>query len=172
MTAVGAFSHPHGEQNCLTQCLSSCSEMERSSKNFTFALESLLLCLQTRGGAVGWRPALQAGRSRFRYQMISPELSLTWSFWRQYDPGIDSDPNRNEYQEHFLRDKGGRCVGLNLPSGIPRRCFGGVSTTPPPTNSEGPPKSCQTQPDCEKCYKLPNLGRQHPKMFGKNTIKF
>ena len=22
---------------------------------------------------------------------------------------------------------------------------------PPPRNSEGPPKSCQTQPDCEKC---------------------
>ena len=22
---------------------------------------------------------------------------------------------------------------------------------PPPRNSEGPPKSCQTQPDCENC---------------------
>jgi len=29
---------------------------------------------------------------------------------------------------------------------------GGVST-PPPRNSEGPPKSCQTQPDCEKLLK-------------------
>jgi len=37
--------------------------------------------------------------------------------------------------------------------------------------SEGPPKSCQTQPDCEKCYKLLNLGRQHPKMFGKKGSK-
>ena len=27
----------------------------------------------------------------------------------------------------------------------------GCSTPPPPRNSEGPPKSCQTQPDCENC---------------------
>ena len=45
-------------------------------------------------------------------------------------------------------------------------------STPPPRNSEGPPKSCQTQPDCENCYKLLNLGRQHPKMFGKKAVKF
>jgi len=29
-----------------------------------------------------------------------------------YDPGVDSASNRNEYQEHFLRGKGGRCVRL------------------------------------------------------------
>jgi len=39
----------------------------------------------------------------------------------------------------------------------------GVQTPPPPRNSEGPPKSYQTQPDCD----LLNLGRQHPKMFEK-----
>ena len=39
---------------------------------------------------------------------------------------------------------------------------------PPPRNSECPPKSYQTQPDCEKLLKkLLNLGRQHPKMFRK-----
>ena len=33
-------------------------------------------------------------------------------------------------------------------SGVPRR--GGLGcSNPPPRNSEGPPKSCQTQPDCE-----------------------
>ena len=31
-------------------------------------------------------------------------------------------------------------------SGVPRGGF-----KPPPRNSEGPPKSCQTQPDCENC---------------------
>ena len=31
-------------------------------------------------------------------------------------------------------------------SGVPRGVF-----KPPPRNSEGPPKSCQTQPDCENC---------------------
>jgi len=34
---------------------------------------------------------------------------------------------------------------------------------PPPRNSEGPPESCQTQPDCANCYKYMNLGRQHPR---------
>jgi len=28
---------------------------------------------------------------------------------------------------------------------------GGFKFLPPPRNSEGPPKSCQTQPDCENC---------------------
>ena len=42
----------------------------------------------------------------------------------------------------------------------------GAVQLPPPRNSEGPPNSCQTQPYCENCYKLLNLGRQHPKMFG------
>jgi len=28
---------------------------------------------------------------------------------------------------------------------------GGCSNRPLPRNSEGPPKSCQTQPDCENC---------------------
>jgi hypothetical protein len=33
-----------------------------------------------------------------------------------YGPGIDSAPNRNEYQGYFLSVKGGRCVMLkNLP---------------------------------------------------------
>ena len=30
--------------------------------------------------------------------------------------------------------------------------WGGLRcSNPPPRNSEGPPKSCQTQPDCENC---------------------
>jgi hypothetical protein len=31
---------------------------------------------------------------------------------RTVAPGVDSASNRNEYQEYFLRGKGGRCVGL------------------------------------------------------------
>ena len=56
------------------------------------------------------------------------------------------------------RTEGGGGVGLGV-------------QTPPPRNSEGPPKSCQTQPDCEKFKKLLNLGCQHPKMFGKKGSK-
>ena len=41
------------------------------------------------------------------------------------------------------------CVGLlfSVASGVP----GGVWVVQPPRNSEGPPKSCQTQPNCENC---------------------
>jgi len=49
---------------------------------------------------------------------------------------------------------------------------GGGFNLPPPRNSEGVPKSCQTQPDCENCSKLLNLGRQHLKMFGKKAVTF
>jgi len=55
-------------------------------------------------------------------------------------------------------------------SDVPRGGLG--CSTPPPRNSEGPPKSCQTQPDCENCWKVENLGRQHSKMFVKKAIKF
>ena len=34
------------------------------------------------------------------------------SFRSHYGPGVDSASNRNEYQEHFPRGKGGRCVRL------------------------------------------------------------
>jgi len=37
---------------------------------------------------------------------------LTSSFRPHYGPGVDSASSRNEYQEYFLRGKGGRCVGL------------------------------------------------------------
>jgi hypothetical protein len=37
-----------------------------------------------------------------------------------YYPGVDSASERNEYQEYFLGDKGGRCVGLTtLPPSCP-----------------------------------------------------
>ena len=34
------------------------------------------------------------------------------SFRSHYGPGVDSASSRNEYQEHFLGGKGGRCVRL------------------------------------------------------------
>jgi len=52
-------------------------------------------------------------------------------------------------------------------SGLPGGECWGVQQPPPPQIRKIPPKSCQTQPDCENCYKLMNLGRQHPKLFGK-----
>jgi len=51
------------------------------------------------------------------------------------------------------------------------RTEGGGFKPPSPRNSEGPPKSCQTQPDLKTIKKLLNLGRQHPKVFGKKSSK-
>ena len=39
-------------------------------------------------------------------------FSLTLSFRPHYGPGVDSASDRNQYQEHLLDGKGGRCVGL------------------------------------------------------------
>ena len=41
------------------------------------------------------------------------------SFRSHYDPGVDSTSNRNEYQEHFLEGKSGRCVRLTT---LPPSC--------------------------------------------------
>jgi len=36
-----------------------------------------------------------------------------------YGPGVDSDSNRNEYQENFVGGKGGQCIGLKT---LPPSC--------------------------------------------------
>ena len=53
--------------------------------------------------------ALQVGRSRVRFRMVSLEnFSLTKSFRPHYGPGVDSASKRDEYQEYFWEGKGGR----------------------------------------------------------------
>jgi hypothetical protein len=41
------------------------------------------------------------------------------SFRLHYGPGVDSASNRNEYQDHFMGGKGGRCVRLTT---LPPSC--------------------------------------------------
>ena len=56
---------------------------------------------------------LQIARSLVLSQLVSLEFFIDIkSFRSHYGPGVDSTPNRNEYQEHFLVDKCGRCVRL------------------------------------------------------------
>jgi hypothetical protein len=71
-----------------------------------------------RGSAVCWGTALQIGRSRVRFPMVSLEFFIDIILPAALlAPGVDSASNRNEYQEYFLWGKGGRCVGLTtLPS--------------------------------------------------------
>ena len=56
-----------------------------------------------------------------RYKTVGREFDSRWCHWNfsltcsfrpHYVPGIDSASNKNEYQEYFLRDRSGRCVGL------------------------------------------------------------
>ena len=88
------------------------------------------------------------------------------------DPGTLSGPqdwSKQNGQKNLLPLLGIITRTVQPSSGVLR---GGWGFKPPPRNSEGPPKSCQTQPDCENCQKLLNLGCQHTKMFGKKAVKF
>ena len=63
--------------------------------------------MQGRGGPVGWGTALQAGRSRVRFPLVSLVFYLL-----HYVPAFYSVSNRSEFQEYFLGSKGGRCLRL------------------------------------------------------------
>ena len=59
-------------------------------------------------------------RSLVRSQLVSLEFFIDIkSFRSHYGPGVDSAPNRNEYQEYFLGVKGGRCLRLTT---LPPSC--------------------------------------------------
>jgi hypothetical protein len=84
-----------------------------------------------KGYAIGWGTALQAGRPRLRLSMGHWHFPLIWSFRPHCDPRVGSASNGNEYQEHLLGSKGGRCVWLTtlLPSCSACLDILGVSTT-------------------------------------------
>ena len=63
---------------------------------------------QASGGAVDWATALQAGRSQFRFPMVSMKFFIDIIFRPHFGLWIYSTSNRNEYQEYFL---GGEAVG-------------------------------------------------------------
>jgi hypothetical protein len=58
---------------------------------------------------------------------------LTEYFRPHYGPSVDSAPNRNEYQEYFLGDKRGRCVGLTAISPSCADCLEIWEPQPPGT---------------------------------------
>ena len=100
------------------------------------------------------------GRAVLKSRKPQPQSLSTVEIWTAEIRGRDIF---NHYTATF--------VLIPLASGVPRGGGLVVNPLPPqPRNFEGPPKSCQTKPDCENFSKLLNLGRQHPKMFGKSII--
>ena len=65
-----------------------------------------------RGGVVGWGTALQAGKSRVWFPMVSLELFIDIILPAALWPWGRLNLDRNEYQEYFLWGKGDRCLGL------------------------------------------------------------
>jgi hypothetical protein len=61
-----------------------------------------------------------------------------------YGPGVDLDSNRNEYQEYFLGDKGGRCVALTT---LPPSCVGCLEIW-----ETQPTGTLRASPVCRDCF--------------------
>ena len=57
--------------------------------------------LGARGGAAVWGTALQAGRSRVRFPMVSLGFLIDINLPAELWPGVDSTSNRKDYQEYF-----------------------------------------------------------------------
>jgi len=79
-------------------------------------------------------------------------FSLAQSFHPHYGPGVDSTPNRNEYQQYFLREggKGGRCVGLTT---LPYSCADCLEIWEP--QRPGTLRACPGP--CRDCFVLFNF---------------
>jgi hypothetical protein len=45
------------------------------------------------------------------FPVLSLDFSVTYSFWPYHGPGVNSGPNENEYQEHFLGVKAASACG-------------------------------------------------------------
>jgi len=66
-------------------------------------MAGILIVIYGRDGDRGGTVVLQIGRSLVRSQLVSLEFFIDIkSFRLPYGPGVDSAPNRNEYQEYFL----------------------------------------------------------------------
>ena len=72
-----------------------------------------------RCGAVAWGTPLQDWRSRVDFPWYHWDVPLPSFFQQRHETGVDSAPNRNEYQRYLLGSKGGRCVRLTaLPTSL------------------------------------------------------
>jgi hypothetical protein len=115
----GKFDHINKFYTKERQCLSSGEETHEGCciKKFRNYNGNHTANSGANGSVVGWGTMLQAGRSRVRVPM---RLNFS-SFQSHYGPGVDSDSNRNEYQEPSWGVRSGQRVRLtNLPPSVSR----------------------------------------------------
>jgi hypothetical protein len=93
--------------------------------NFNRIIYFLIICQGVRIIVVGWGPMLQVGWANTDDAI--EYFQLTQSFQPHYGPGIDLDPNKNEYQKSYYGVKRGRSVRLTTPppsvSWLPKKCW-------------------------------------------------
>jgi hypothetical protein len=96
-----------------SRCTASCV-----NKNGLILVQDIPLCLNYN---VEMKPSMYSwqGKSQVRFPVVSLEYFIDISFRPHYGPGDDSASNRNEYQEYFLRGKGGQFLGLTT---LPPSC--------------------------------------------------
>jgi hypothetical protein len=92
-------------------------------------LFSFVICVCGDWGGV----VVKTLRSRDWFLVVSLDFSVTYSFRPYHGSGVDSAPNENEYQEHFLGGKGGRCVRLTTSPSSCAECYEIWEPKPPGT---------------------------------------
>ena len=112
------------------------------------------------------------------YQHASKSKKTYWGRTVLLQPKRNISRNETTLQSSWWRKWVARRVILGnwrrerLPvaSGVPR---GGLGCSTPPRNSEGPPKSCQTQPDLWKLLKMAEFRTPtHQDVREKKAVKF
>ena len=87
------------------------------------------------------------------YLMAGCRVSFTFTFYTVDFTAVKLWVAHYRYQQlwSFTEESKKSCIMTVIIYLIPTVRTEEAGFKPPPRNSEGPPKSCQTQPDCENC---------------------
>ena len=89
-----------------------CTVCTSSGGHVTAGEASDIPCNGTSHAVALWRSWLRHRAAKRKVAVSIPDDVIENFFYFFVALEVDSDSNRNEYQEYFLRSKGGRCLGL------------------------------------------------------------
>jgi hypothetical protein len=94
----------HTKMNYCTRCWCAIQTITNTICTLYYTLFKffLTILLGLRGGVFGWRTTLLAERSMIRFAMGSFRFFMDLTLLSHYGTGVDSAPNRKEYQEYLL----------------------------------------------------------------------